>query len=256
MPPRAGGMARVMADVALPHVLAADRDRSRGDGYAISKRILDITIALLTLAILSPLLLVIALAIKLASPGPVIYAQRRLRGRRVRTDDGPAWTIEPFTLYKFRTMVDGADQTTHREYMHAYLAGDEEKLTALRPGRKAGESYRPANDPRVTRIGAVLRKYSLDEVPQLWNVVKGQMSLVGPRPPVPYEIEKYQDHHLKRLACRPGITGWAQVRGRAGIGFEEMVRLDMEYIGRRSILFDLKVLLVTVPVVLLTKGAD
>lgn len=245
-----------MADVALPFVLAADRDRPRWDSYGISKRLLDVLLASLTLAVLSPLLLVIAVAIKVSSPGPVIFTQRRLRGRRARTDDGIAWTVEPFNLYKFRTMQDGADPTSHKEYMHAYLTGDVEKLSSLRPGRKEGESYRPAHDPRVTRVGAVLRKYSLDEVPQLWNVLRGQMSLVGPRPPIPYEIEKYQDHHLKRLACRPGITGWAQVRGRAGIGFDEMYRLDMEYLGRRSILLDLKVLLVTVPVVLLTKGAD
>jgi lipopolysaccharide/colanic/teichoic acid biosynthesis glycosyltransferase len=140
--------------------------------------------------------------------------------------------------------------------MTAYLAGDEARLDALRPGRKAGESFRPANDPRVTRVGAFLRKTSLDELPQLWNVLKGEMSLVGPRPPLPYEVELYEDQHLVRLASRPGITGWAQVKGRTGIRFKDLVRLDLDYIERRSILLDLWILLITIPVVVSTKGAD
>src|SRR5687767_1906076 len=110
-------------------------------------------------------------------------------------------------------------------------------------------------DPRITRVGAVLRRLSLDELPQLWNVVRGDMSLVGPRPPLPYELEMYQEHHFRRLDSRPGLTGLAQVRGRTAIGMETTVNLDLEYIANRSIWLDLKILLLTIPIVLM-QGAD
>ncbi len=246
-----------MADVALPFVeLAGEHPHRDGNAYHAAKRAIDLTVASLGLLILSPILLIVAVAIKLDGPGPVIFRQQRLRGRRTRQQGRWVWRVEPFTLYKFRTMVADADPSPHRSYMAAYLTGDEEALNALRPGRKAGESHRPVHDPRVTRVGAVLRKLSLDELPQLWNVIKGEMSLVGPRPPVPYEVELYEDEHLRRLAGRPGITGWAQVRGRTGIRFKDQVRLDLEYIERRSALFDLWIMLITIPVVLSTKGAD
>ncbi len=250
---RGGGV----ADVALPRFeLAVDHPRRDGNAYHAAKRAIDITVASLALLALSPLLLLVALAIKLNSRGPVIFAQQRLRGRRIRQGGAWVWVVEPFILYKFRTMIVDADPSPHREYMAAYLAGDEERLSALRPGRKAGESYRPAHDPRVTQMGSLLRKLSVDELPQLWNVLKGEMSLVGPRPPLPYEVEMYDDEHLRRLAGRPGITGWAQVKGRTGIGFQDVVRLDLDYIARRSAWLDLWILLITIPIVLSTKGAD
>jgi lipopolysaccharide/colanic/teichoic acid biosynthesis glycosyltransferase len=152
-------------------------------------------------------------------------------------------------------MRTDADVVLHRTYMTAYLTGDELQLSMLRPGRNDGDSYRPTADPRVTRVGAVLRQLSLDELPQLWNVVLGHMSLVGPRPPLAYEFEMYEERHRRRLSSFPGITGWAQVRGRCTIRFEETVRLDLEYINRRSIWFDVKILLLTVPVVFSRKGA-
>jgi lipopolysaccharide/colanic/teichoic acid biosynthesis glycosyltransferase len=226
--------------------------------YRVAKRALDIVFVVVTGVVMAPLLLLIALAIRLDSPGPAIFAQERVRGRR--TGDGEdgeeSWELEPFTLFKFRTMEVDADHTFHREYMEAYLAGDEEQLQAMRPGRKEGESFRPAHDPRVTRVGAILRKLSLDELPQLWNVLRGNMTLVGPRPPMPYEVDRYTDEHLRRLASTPGLTGWAQVRGRAGIRFQEILRCDLDYIQRRSFWFDLKILLLTLPAVLTGKGAD
>jgi len=224
-------------------------------GYYPAKRILDLVLAWAALAILLPLLLIIAVAIKIDSSGGVIFPQQRLGGRREREDGEWVWEAKPFTLYKFRTMKTDADIVLHRRYITAYLTGDELQLSLLRPGRRDGDSYRPSTDPRVTRVGAVLRKLSLDELPQLWNVVRGQMSLVGPRPPLAYELEMYEERHLGRLSSLPGMTGWAQVRGRCSIGFEETVRLDLEYIARRSIWFDLKILLLTVPVVLSRKGA-
>jgi lipopolysaccharide/colanic/teichoic acid biosynthesis glycosyltransferase len=227
-----------------------------GRGYLVTKRVLDVVLSGALLMLVSPVLLLVAVAIKLDDPGPAVFAQERVRGRRVRKDGASTWVLQPFTIYKFRTMRTDADPSVHRDYMKAYLAGDEERLSALRPGRREGDSYRPADDPRVTRVGAILRRLSLDELPQLWNVLRGDMSLVGPRPPLPYEVEMYQGHYLQRLASRPGITGWAQVRGRTTIGMEQTVRLDLEYIARQSIWLDLKILLLTIPVVLMQRGAD
>jgi lipopolysaccharide/colanic/teichoic acid biosynthesis glycosyltransferase len=232
----------------IPHV--------GGNGYHAAKRALDIVLSAVLLVLATPLLLLIAVAIKVDDRGPAVFAQERVRGRRVRRDGAWTWVLQPFTMYKFRTMRTDADPSVHRDYMAAYVAGDEERLRALRPGRKDGDSYRPAHDPRVTRVGAFLRRLSLDELPQLWNVLRGDMSLVGPRPPLPYEVEMYQEHHLQRLASRPGLTGWAQVRGRTSIGMEHTVRLDLEYIARRSIWMDMKILLLTIPIVLMQRGAD
>ena len=246
----------VAADVALPRSQQLAEATEAGAGYRIAKRAADLVMAALAIVLLSPLLLLHAIAIALDSPGPIIFSQQRIRGRRRNDGDEKVWLTEPFTLYKFRTMRFRADHSIHREYMAAYLAGDEQRLRELRPERKEGDSYRPANDPRVTRLGAILRKFSLDEMPQLWNVIRGEMSLVGPRPPVPYEVEMYSERALRRLACKPGLTGWAQVRGRTAIGFEEVVRLDLDYLDRRSTLFDLKILFLTIPVVLSRRGAD
>ena len=225
-------------------------------GYWVAKRLLDVVVALALLVAVSPVALLIAVAIRLDSRGPVVYRQRRLHARRLRTDDGWVWVTESFTLLKFRTMVADADSAIHRDYMRAYLSGDLDALAALRPERHEGESFRPADDPRVTRVGRWLRRLSLDELPQLWNVVRGDMSLVGPRPPLGYEVELYQPHQLRRLAGPCGMTGWAQIRGRTTIDFDEMVRLDLEYMGRSSVRFDLKVLLLTIPAVLSMRGAD
>jgi lipopolysaccharide/colanic/teichoic acid biosynthesis glycosyltransferase len=227
-----------------------------GNGYHAAKRILDIVLSALLLVLATPLLLLVAVAIKLDDRGPAVFSQERVRGRRVRSPDGWTWVRQPFTMYKLRTMRSEADPALHREYMAAYVAGDEARLNALRPGRRDGESYRPSADPRLTRVGAFLRRLSLDELPQLWNVLRGEMSLVGPRPPLPYELAMYQEHHFRRLASRPGLTGWAQVRGRTSIGMEHTVRLDLEYISRRSLWLDLKILALTVPAVLKRKGAD
>jgi lipopolysaccharide/colanic/teichoic acid biosynthesis glycosyltransferase len=246
-----------VSDVALPGRLpSGDLPYVGGTGYLIAKRAIDIALSGALLLFVSPVLLIVALAISLDDGGPAIFAQERMRGRRIRKHGVWTWIVEPFTMYKFRTMRRDADPSLHRTYMTAYLAGDEQGLSLLRPGRRAGDTYRPADDPRVTRVGAILRRLSLDELPQLWNVLRGDMSLVGPRPPLAYEVELYREHHLRRLASRPGITGWAQVRGRTTIGMEQMVRLDLEYIARRSIWLDVKILLLTVPAVLMQRGAE
>jgi lipopolysaccharide/colanic/teichoic acid biosynthesis glycosyltransferase len=218
------------------------------------KRVADIVGASVLLVLVSPLLVAIAIAIKLDSTGPALFRQWRLRGRQI--DGGSEWALEPFRLYKFRTMVADADPSLHRRYIAAYIARDEAALAQLRPGRVNGDSYRPLRDPRVTRVGAVLRKLSLDELPQLWNVLRGDMSLVGPRPPLPYEVTMYGDPDLQRLTTPQGITGLAQVRGRCAIGFDDLIRYDLEYVASQSIWLDLKVLALTLPVVLSRKGAD
>ena len=251
----------LVPEVTFPHPSELHGSGS-GDslGYRIGKRAMDLVVASLAVVLLSPVMLIIAIAIRLDSSGPAIFAQERVRGRRVRgdkdaVDDPGSWEVVPFVLFKFRTMQANADIALHRDYMTAYLQGDQGALEQLRPGRKDGETYRPKHDPRVTRVGALLRKMSLDELPQLWNVIRGTMSLVGPRPPLGYEIALYEERHLSRLTVRPGLTGLAQVRGRTSLGFEDQVDLDLAYLRARSLWLDLKIVLWTIPTVLSREGA-
>ncbi len=198
------------------------------------KRTSDIVIATLALVIAAPLWLLIALAIKLGSSGPVLYSQERV---------GMDGRI--FLCYKFRTMQLGADSEMHREYQKQFIAGSSDA--------NLGDGDRPVYkfhaDPRVTRVGRWLRRASLDEVPQLFNVLRGEMSVVGPRPPIPYEVESYELWHRKRLDMKPGLTGLWQVSGRNRMPFAEMVRLDLFYIENWSLLLDLKIIMRTALVI-------
>lgn len=195
------------------------------------KRVMDLTLSGMVLLVLWPVLLAIAAAIKLDSRGPILF-------RQVRAGLGG----QPFGMYKFRTMVANADEI--KSQLHHLNESGDPRLFKIR------------NDPRVTRIGRLLRKTSLDELPQLLNVLSGEMSLIGPRPFFPNDLDEYDDHHLERLAVLPGITGWWQVRGRSAVlDFEEVVRLDLEYIEQWSVWFDLKILLLTLPTVLRRTGA-
>jgi exopolysaccharide biosynthesis polyprenyl glycosylphosphotransferase len=200
----------------------------------VIKRTSDIVIASLALALFAPVWLVIALLIKLDSKGPVFYAQERV---------GMDGRI--FLVYKFRTMRIGSDDEIHKEYQRKFIAG--------RADANVGDAERPAyklrNDPRITQIGSLLRRLSLDEVPQLLNVLCGDMSVVGPRPPIPYEVEAYELWHRKRLDMKPGLTGLWQVSGRNRLPFEEMVKLDLFYIENWSVLSDLKIIMRTLLVV-------
>jgi lipopolysaccharide/colanic/teichoic acid biosynthesis glycosyltransferase len=207
---------------------------------AIACRALDVFGAALILVLISPLLLVIAIAIQLDSPGWAIYRQQRF-GRRA----------QPFTVNKFRTMRAGVSHETHRAFVIDLITGAEEAARRGEPGLfKLGSA-----DDRITRLGSFLRRSSLDELPQLWNVLRGEMSLVGPRPPVAYEIEHYPVTAFGRFAVKPGLTGLWQVGGRSHTTFEEMIRLDLEYARRRSLWLNLQILARTVPVVLRGKGA-
>ena len=200
------------------------------NGARVLKRTFDLIVAALAIVLLLPLWLLIALFIKLASKGPVFYTQERVGM------DGRL-----FLLYKFRTMKAGADPELHREYQKAFIAGRAEANI----GNDNKPTYKLLADPRITRIGKLLRRTSLDEVPQLLNVLLGDMSIVGPRPPIPYEVEAYELWHRKRLDMKPGLTGLWQVSGRNRLPFEEMVRLDLFYIENWSLLLDLKIILRT-----------
>jgi exopolysaccharide biosynthesis polyprenyl glycosylphosphotransferase len=199
-------------------------------GARILKRSCDILISASAIMLLLPLWLLIALLIKLDSRGPVFYTQERVGM------DGRL-----FLVFKFRTMKAGSDSESHREYQRAFIAGRAEANL----GDPNKPTYKLLADPRITRIGKLLRRTSLDEVPQLLNVLMGDMSVVGPRPPIPYEVEAYELWHRKRLDMKPGLTGLWQVSGRNRLPFEEMVRLDLFYIENWSLLLDLKIILRT-----------
>jgi exopolysaccharide biosynthesis polyprenyl glycosylphosphotransferase len=209
---------------------------------AFAKRVIDVVGALAALVVFSPIMIATAIAVAVTSPGPVIFRQKRLGKGGV-----------PFTFYKFRSMRAGADDRIHREYTASLIEG---KLDNVNQGDKDRPLYKMSADPRITNVGRLIRKTSVDELPQIFNVLKGDMSLVGPRPPLPYEAEKYQSWHLRRvLEIRPGITGLWQVEGRSTTSFDDMVRLDLRYIRECSIWLDLKILLKTVLVVLRRDGA-
>jgi lipopolysaccharide/colanic/teichoic acid biosynthesis glycosyltransferase len=223
--------------------------------YFAAKRLMDLVASVILVVLLVPLLTLVMVAIRLDGPGPILFRQERLRGRRTRVDGHWGWELEPFTMYKFRTMQPTASDELHRRYMAAYLAGDEAEMAALQPTQKLDGSYKLEADPRVTQVGRVLRKLSLDELPQLWNVLRGEMTLVGPRPPLRYEVEQYEERHLGRLAGRPGVTGWWQVNGRCETSFEEMVELDLEYLARRSLWLDVVIIARTLPAMVSARGA-
>ncbi len=218
------------------------------------KRGLDIVFSFLLLILTSPLLLVIAILIKLESKGPVIYSQNRVGSKRIVKANKVYWQLEPFKMHKFRSMRTGSDVATHRNYIEAYIKGDEAQMRDLQTDEGAS-SYKLKKDPRITHVGQFIRLFSLDELPQLWNILKGDMSFVGPRPPIDYELESYEEEDLKRLAIRPGLTGLWQVSGRTTTSFQEMVALDLKYIRKQSLWFDLKILLLTIPAVFSKEGA-
>ncbi|MDD9267236.1 sugar transferase [Paenibacillus sp. GCM10023248] len=206
------------------------QERKRITAYSFMKRVMDIVLSLAGLICLMPLFAVVAIMIKLEDPkGSVFFKQNRV---------GKHETL--FPMYKFRSMVANAEEL---------------KQQLMSQNEVEGAMFKMKNDPRVTRIGRVLRKTSIDELPQLWNVLLGDMSLVGPRPALPSEVSEYTSYDKKRLAVTPGCTGLWQVSGRSNLSFEQMVELDLTYIRERSILFDLKIMTKTVTVLLGSKDA-
>ena len=210
-------------------------DRKKSSPFQKAKRAVDIVGSLFAMILLSPIFLGLALLIKLSSPGPVLFRQKRLGllGRE-------------FDFLKFRSMYINNDASIHKEYVTRLIEGRQ----------RASGVYKIQHDPRVTPVGHFLRKSSLDELPQFFNVLKGEMSLVGPRPPIPYEMEKYQTWHRRRvLEVKPGLTGLWQVKGRSRTTFDEMVRLDIRYIQEQSPWLDTKIVLQTPRAILSGSGA-
>jgi lipopolysaccharide/colanic/teichoic acid biosynthesis glycosyltransferase len=199
-----------------------------GRGYMRMKRVVDIVVVVLLLPVLIPLLLLIVAAIKIYSPGPIFYRQQRI-GR-----DG-----RPFDMLKFRSMHVGNSSASHREFMQRMIREN------LRPEDVGLKVMKLQGDPRITKPGKLLRVLSLDELPQFINVLKGEMSIVGPRPPLPYEYELYSDWHKARLAVLPGITGLWQVTAHNQVSFDEMVRIDLDYIETMSLGLDIKIMVLT-----------
>lgn len=216
-------------------------DTTRYAGYqGLIKRVFDLSVASLLVLLASPLMVAVALLIKRTSPGPVFFVQERL-GK-----DG-----RPFNFYKFRSMKHNSDDAIHRQFAAMFINGDERGIASTNAGDKV---FKIKKDPRITAVGGFLRRTSLDELPQLFNIIRGDMSLVGPRPPIAYEIENYLPWHMERLKAVPGLTGLWQVSGRSSVTFDDMVRLDIRYISSWSLWLDLVILAKTVPVVLRGTG--
>lgn len=203
---------------------------------SVVKRAADIGGALVLMLLSAPLVAMIAIAIRLDSRGPIVFRQPRcgFRGR-------------PFTCLKFRSMKMDAAEDRHRDYVRDLIQGEEKA--------NSNGAYKLEEDDRVTRVGAWLRKTSLDELPQLWNVLKGEMTLVGPRPPLPYEVELYDARQWQRLECKPGLTGLWQVSGRNQLSYRSMCELDLQYIANWSHSLDMRILARTIPVVLRNTGS-
>jgi lipopolysaccharide/colanic/teichoic acid biosynthesis glycosyltransferase len=220
----------IIPETGRPHIF-------REPGYAKLKHVADIVIIFFFLPAFCLLLLLIMIAIKLYSPGPIFYRQKRI-GK-----DGV-----PFDLLKFRSMRVGSDSQVHRAYVQRLIREN------IRPEDVGSKSLKLSNDLRITGLGKILRSLGLDELPQFINVLRGEMSLVGPRPPMPYEYELYNDWHKQRLRALPGITGLWQVTAHNQVSFDEMVQIDLDYIESMSFWLDLKIMFLTPLEMLRSKG--
>jgi lipopolysaccharide/colanic/teichoic acid biosynthesis glycosyltransferase len=221
--------------------------------YFAAKRALDIIVAGTLLILVAPVLLVVAILVKLDSPGPALFAQDRVTVKMRRRAGGIEWERRTFKLLKFRSMHYKADQSIHKAYIQATIANDAAKLKELQGGDVSVKKL--TRDPRITRIGAFIRKTSLDELPQIWNVLVGDISLVGPRPAIPYEVDMYKTWYHQRLETTPGITGWWQVTARSKASFEEMIHLDIWYVENQNFWLDIQILVKTPISVLFSKSA-
>lgn len=207
-------------------------------GYLRTKRIFDVIFTLLILLPLCIFITVIAFLIRLDSKGPVFYRQRRVGLNGVE-----------FNMFKFRSMYVNCDQAAHRQAVVQYMNGQK-----LNDNERGDKPYKQVDDPRITRIGRFIRKTSIDELPQFFNVLHGEMTLVGPRPPLPYEVELYSMHDRLRLSGKPGLTGTWQVYGRSRVTFKGMVEMDIDYLQHPSFWEDLKLIAQTIPVMILSRG--
>lgn len=205
-------------------------------GYLRAKRVLDIVFSLFILLLLGIIIAIIAVLIRLDSKGRIIFRQKRVGMNGVE-----------FEMFKLRSMYEDCGDTAHRKAIKQYMNGE-----AL--NGNADKAYKLHDDPRVTRVGRFLRKTSLDELPQFWNVLRGEMTLVGPRPPLPYEVKLYSSRDRLRLSGKPGLTGPWQVYGRSRTSFQNMVEMDIAYLQRQSLWEDLKLIVLTLPVMIQGRG--
>ena len=247
-------------------VIAMDRR-----AYYAVKRLMDLAIAVPLLILALPIMLAAALAIFIYSPGPILFIQERVGARRVTRGTATLWEPVRFRCFKFRTMKINADSAVHQAYIRALIDNNQQEMHAVQaratePRKRdcvpvTGSPEVPAqprkltNDARIIRPGRLLRKLSIDELPQLINVLRGEMSMIGPRPAIPYEVEMYQPWHMLRLQAQPGLTGLQQVTARCTADFDQQVRLDIEYIRQQSIWLDLKIALKTPLAILFARGA-
>lgn len=211
---------------------------SLNSGYLRTKRLLDVTVTLLLLPLFCLVAPIIALLIRLDSRGPILYRQKRIGLNGVA-----------FDFFKFRSMYVNNDDTLHRTAIESFMNGER-----LNRGDPTANLYKLNGDRRITRVGKFIRKTSLDELPQLLNVLRGEMSLVGPRPPLDYEVERYDARARLRLAGKPGLTGVWQVYGRSRVSYSEMIEMDIAYFEKQSLLLDLKLIFLTIPVMVLGRG--
>ena len=233
----------------FPSRIAVSAEETENNLYFACKRGMDVILACLLLILLSPLLLLIAILIKLDSPGPVIFSQERVGSQRQWLGRTSLWVIRNFRMLKFRSMYQNADPAVHEAYIRDFVEG------RARPSEQSDGKFKLTNDPRVTRVGRILRKFSLDELLQLVNVLKGDMSLVGPRPHPVDEVNHYELHHYRRLDVKPGITGLWQITARNCPSFELNMHLDLTYIENWSLRLDLGILARTVRVLFAPEGA-
>lgn len=239
---RVGSQVKAKGERVSPYLGRAATGRRRT--YYIAKRVMDVILTALLLVLFAPVMLAVALAVRLDSPGKIIFSQDRM-GYDWRTGQ-----LRPFKFLKFRSMYENIDQSVHKEYIKSWINGTN--------GNGANGHNKQADlrhDRRMTRVGRILRRTSLDELPQLWNVMRGDMSLVGPRPVPLYEVSEYEPWHMARLAATPGITGAWQVRCRGRGTIDEMAGLDIEYIENQSLWLDIKILVLTIPAVITGSGA-
>jgi lipopolysaccharide/colanic/teichoic acid biosynthesis glycosyltransferase len=216
-----------------------------------AKRVFDLVVTAVMVTLAAPLMLLVAIAIRIDTPGPALFRHTRVGGRRVVHAPGQVmWEAGTFEILKFRSMQHNADETLHRQYIQAFIEGQTDA------DQGSTDTYKLEEDPRVTRVGRFIRKTSIDELPQLLNVLLGEMSLVGPRPVPTYEVEAYSPRQMERLHAVPGLTGLWQVKGRGKVSFEEMVDMDIWYTRNRTLWLDLKLLAETVPAVVTGRGAE
>lgn len=214
-----------------------------------TKRLVDIATSAVLLILFTPLLVVIALAIRIDTRGPAFFVQERVGAKRTKPNGTSSWDRTVFRTYKFRSMLHDVDEGVHRAYIKDFVNGDTVE-------NEIGPRFKMVADPRITRVGRFIRRTSMDELPQLLNVLKGEMSLVGPRPVPTYEIDDYAPWHFERFNALPGITGYWQVYGRGSVPFEEMMKMDIFYARHQSFWLDMKLLALTLPAVFSARGAN